>query len=149
MICTRSIARVLHMITPRPLERMCWRRSAALWGDCKKSGIAPFSAIINLLSLLLLLLLLSLLSIEYHWCDLAGESRVRSSCLLLTRQMPYHYATDGVSHKQQLLNLYTVKHNNWHLKGIPTNRCWQFCEPCIIQLHSNWCLKGIHINKFW
>ena len=38
MICTR--------LRPGPLERTCWRRFAAQWGDCKKSRIGPLNAII-------------------------------------------------------------------------------------------------------
>ena len=46
VISTRCVARDLHTIAPGPLERTCWRWFAALWGDCKKSQIAPLNAII-------------------------------------------------------------------------------------------------------
>ena len=46
MISARCVARDLHTIAPGPLECTCWRRFAALWGDCKKSRIAPLNAII-------------------------------------------------------------------------------------------------------
>ena len=46
VISARCVAHDLHTIAPGPLERACWRRFAALWGDCKKSRIAPLNAII-------------------------------------------------------------------------------------------------------
>ena len=46
MISAGCVARDLHTITPRPLERTCWRQFAAQWGDCTKSHIAPCNAII-------------------------------------------------------------------------------------------------------
>ena len=42
----RCVARDLHTIVSRPLERTCWRQFAAQWGDCKKSRIGPLNAII-------------------------------------------------------------------------------------------------------
>ena len=42
----RCVARDFHTIAPGSLERTCWRQFAALWGDCKKSRIAPLNAII-------------------------------------------------------------------------------------------------------
>ena len=41
----RCVVRDLHTIAPGPLERVCWRQFAALWGDCKKSRTAPLNAI--------------------------------------------------------------------------------------------------------
>ena len=46
VISARCVARDLHTTVPGPLERTCWRRFAAQWGDCKKSRIAPLNAII-------------------------------------------------------------------------------------------------------
>ena len=46
MISARCVAPDLHTIAPGPLERACWRQFASLWGDCKKSRIAPLNAII-------------------------------------------------------------------------------------------------------
>ena len=46
MISAQCVARDLHTIASGPLERTCWRQLAALWGDCKKSRIAPLNAII-------------------------------------------------------------------------------------------------------
>ena len=46
VISARCVARDLHTIVPGPLERAWWRRFVALWGDCKKSRIAPLNAII-------------------------------------------------------------------------------------------------------
>ena len=46
MICARCVACDLHMIAPRPLERMCWRRFTAQLGDYKKSRTVPLNAII-------------------------------------------------------------------------------------------------------
>ena len=46
VISARCVARDLHTVAPGPLERTCWRQFAALWGDCKKSRIAPLNAII-------------------------------------------------------------------------------------------------------
>ena len=46
MISAWCVAHDLHTIAPRPLERTCWKQFAALWGDCKKSRIAPLNAII-------------------------------------------------------------------------------------------------------
>ena len=45
-ISARCVARDLHTAAPGPLERTCWRQFVALWGDCKKSRIAPLNAII-------------------------------------------------------------------------------------------------------
>ena len=45
VISARCVAHYLHTIAPGPLERACWRQFAALWGYCKKSRIAPLSAI--------------------------------------------------------------------------------------------------------
>ena len=45
MISARCVIRYLHTIAPGPLVRVCWRQFAALWGYCKKSRIAPLSAI--------------------------------------------------------------------------------------------------------
>ena len=46
VISARCVARDLHTIALGLLERTCWRRFAAQWGDCKNSRIAPFIAII-------------------------------------------------------------------------------------------------------
>ena len=46
MISAWCVSRDLHTVAPGPLERTCWRRFAALWGDYKKSRIAPLNAII-------------------------------------------------------------------------------------------------------
>ena len=46
VISARCVARDLHAIAPRPLESTCWRQLMVLWGDCKKSRIAPLNAII-------------------------------------------------------------------------------------------------------
>ena len=46
VISARCVACDLHMIAPGPLERTCWRRFTAQWGDCKKSPIAPLNVII-------------------------------------------------------------------------------------------------------
>ena len=46
VLSARCVARDLHTIAPGPLERTCWRRFAAQWGDCQKSRIAPLNAII-------------------------------------------------------------------------------------------------------
>ena len=48
----RCVARDLHTIAPGPLERTCWKQFAALWGDCKKSWIAPLNAIIIIIIIL-------------------------------------------------------------------------------------------------
>ena len=42
------------MIAPRPLECTCWRQFTALWGDCKKSRIAPLDAIIIIIIIIIL-----------------------------------------------------------------------------------------------
>ena len=39
------VARDMHTIAPRPLERTCWRWFAVQWGDSKKSRSAPLKAI--------------------------------------------------------------------------------------------------------
>ena len=49
VISAQCVAHDLHSIAPGPLERACWRQFAALWGDCKKSRIAPLNAIIIIL----------------------------------------------------------------------------------------------------
>ena len=46
VIGTLGAARDLHIIAARPLEHMCWRQFMMQWGNCKKSRIAPFHAII-------------------------------------------------------------------------------------------------------
>ena len=46
MISAQCVAHDLHTVAPGPLERVCWRQFAALWGDCKKSQIAPLNATI-------------------------------------------------------------------------------------------------------
>ena len=46
VISAWCVARDLHTIAPGPLEHMCWRQSAAQWGDCDKSRIASFNAVI-------------------------------------------------------------------------------------------------------
>ena len=46
VISARCVARDLHTVASEPLERTCWRQFAALWGDCKKSRIAPLNGII-------------------------------------------------------------------------------------------------------
>ena len=46
VISARCVAHDLHTITPWPLERTCWRRFAAQWGDRNKSRTAPLNAII-------------------------------------------------------------------------------------------------------
>ena len=46
VISARCVARDLHATAPGPLERTCWRRFAAQWGDCKKSRFAPVGAIV-------------------------------------------------------------------------------------------------------
>ena len=53
MISTRCVARDLHTVAPGPLERTCWRQFAALWGDCKKSRIAPLNAIIIIIIIII------------------------------------------------------------------------------------------------
>ena len=41
-----------------PLERACWRQFAALWGDCKKSQIAPLNAIIiNIIIIIIIIII--------------------------------------------------------------------------------------------
>ena len=45
VMSAQCVAHDLHTIAPWPLERTCWRQFAALWGDCKRSWIVPFSAI--------------------------------------------------------------------------------------------------------
>ena len=46
VIGARCVACDLYTIPPGPLEHMCWRQFAVLWGDCKKSWTAPLNAII-------------------------------------------------------------------------------------------------------
>ena len=46
----RCVACDLHMTAPGPLEHVCWRQFAALWGGCKKSRIAPLNAIIIIIT---------------------------------------------------------------------------------------------------
>ena len=46
MVSAWCVACDLHTIAPGPLERVCWRRFGALWGDHKKSRTAPLNAII-------------------------------------------------------------------------------------------------------
>ena len=53
MISARCVARDLHTVAPGPLERTCWRRFAALWGDCKNSRIAPLNAIIIIIIIII------------------------------------------------------------------------------------------------
>ena len=50
VISARRVARDLHTIAPRPLERTCWRQFAVHWGDSKKFRFVPFNAILLLLS---------------------------------------------------------------------------------------------------
>ena len=49
MISARCVARDLHTIAPRPHDCTFWKQFAAQRGDCKKSRIAPLSAILLLL----------------------------------------------------------------------------------------------------
>ena len=58
VISARCVARDLHTITPGPLERTCWGRFTAQWGDCKKSGIAPFSAIIIIVVVIIIIIII-------------------------------------------------------------------------------------------
>ena len=77
MISARCVARDLHTISPGPLERTCWRQFAALWGDCKKSRIAPLNA---------MLLLLYYISIHFYskLCpSLAGSNPLPESARFL------------------------------------------------------------------
>ena len=64
MISARCVARDSHSIVPGPLERACWRQFVALWGDCKKSRIAPLNAIIIILTPGQALLALTLLYLK-------------------------------------------------------------------------------------
>ena len=45
----------LHTVAPGPLERTCWRQFAALWGDCKKSRIAPLNVIIIIIIIIIII----------------------------------------------------------------------------------------------
>ena len=54
VISARRVARDLHMIAPGPLKCACWRQFAALWGDCKKSRIAPLNAIIIIINIIII-----------------------------------------------------------------------------------------------
>ena len=56
MISARCVARDLHTVAPRPLERTCWRLSAAEWGDCKQFWIAPLNAIIIIFIIIILMI---------------------------------------------------------------------------------------------
>ena len=55
VISARCVARDLHMIAPRPLERMNWRRIAAQWGDSIKSRIAPLKSIIIIIIIIIIM----------------------------------------------------------------------------------------------
>ena len=44
VISAWCVARDLHTTAPGPFECTCWRQFTALWGDCKKSRIAPLNA---------------------------------------------------------------------------------------------------------
>ena len=57
VMSTWCVARDLNTIASRPLEHTCWRRFAAQWGDCKKSRIAPFNALLLLLLLLIIIII--------------------------------------------------------------------------------------------
>ena len=56
MISVWCVARNLHTVAPGPLERTFWRQFAALWGDCKKSRIAPLNAIIIIIIIVIIIL---------------------------------------------------------------------------------------------
>ena len=71
VISAQCVARDLHTIAPRTLQHTCWRRFAAQWGDCSKSRIAPFNAIIIIIIIIIIIkwhlkLLLSMW-LYYHY----------------------------------------------------------------------------------
>ena len=55
MISAVCAARDLDTIAPGPIERVCWRQFAVQWGDCKKSQIAPVSAIIIIIIIIIII----------------------------------------------------------------------------------------------
>ena len=63
VISARCVARDLHTIAPGPLERTCWRQFAALWGDCKKSRIAPLNAIIIIITTIIIIITIIIITI--------------------------------------------------------------------------------------
>ena len=88
VISARSVARDLHTVAPGLLERTCWRQFTALWGDCKKSRIAPLNAILLLLyyyyiqlSAWLFAPILLTLAIIWHRIARASESNFRLTAL--------------------------------------------------------------------
>ena len=69
VISVQCVAGDLHMIVPRPLERACWRQFRVLWGDCKKSQIAPLNAII-----IIIMKPYHYQSVK-HWCSAGCPAR--------------------------------------------------------------------------
>ena len=57
VISARCVARDLHTVVPGPLEHTCCRQFTALWGDCKKSRIAPLNAIITIIIIIIFTIL--------------------------------------------------------------------------------------------
>ena len=54
VISAWCVAQDVHTTAPGLLEHTYWRRFAAQWGDCKKSGIAPLNAIIIIIIIIII-----------------------------------------------------------------------------------------------
>ena len=63
VISARCVAGDFHAIAPGPLERTCWRQFAAQWGDCEKSQIAPWNAIITIIITIIIVIIIIIIII--------------------------------------------------------------------------------------
>ena len=61
MASTRCVVHDLHTVAPGPLERTCWRRFTAQYGDCKKSQIVPLNAIIIIIIIIIIVIIIMML----------------------------------------------------------------------------------------
>ena len=97
VISARCVARDLHTIAPGPLEHTCWRQFAALWGDCKKSRIAPLNVIIIII--IIMCHNFSIMASLWHGNTLFGSFQVCSGCLLHIFSFDFVWKYDLVSGK--------------------------------------------------
>ena len=82
VISARCFARDLHTIAPGPLERTCWKQFTVLWGDCRKSWLAPLNAIIIIIIIITIIIILIIILLE-------GEQ----NCFLDSTQHASRYQT--------------------------------------------------------
>ena len=150
----RCVAHDLHAIAPWPLERMCWRRFAALWGDCKKSRIVPLNAIIIIIIIIIIIKGVQVTchqSAHKHDCAFDSLLPLHSQLYLWVHHFGWDFFVYVTVFQSKLRDIHILSSWSVHagcvfVAGIHLSRTWM--SESFESVQSNACVHRLDLGLY-